>query len=135
MRTRVRVPLGIVFSDPTIATIGKRFAELDASRAIVGQARFPNQGRARIEQRNGGILRVYADQHSGLLLGAELCAPAGEHLAHVLALAIERSLSASVLLRMPSYHPVFEEGLRTALRRISAQLSAPADSDLSRLAR
>jgi len=127
-----RVPLRIVFSDPTIATVGTRFAELHASQAIVGEAHFENQGRARIEQRNSGVLRVYADRHSGRLLGAELCAPAGEHLAHLLALAIERALTVSELLRMPFYHPVFEEGLRTALHGISTQLSTPGDSDLAR---
>jgi dihydrolipoamide dehydrogenase len=112
--------------------IGKKFSELDASRFLIGEARFEDQGRARIAHRNIGILRVYADRHIGLLLGAELCAPAGEHLAMLIALAIERALTVSDLLRMPFYHPVFEEGLRTALRQLSAQLPVSTDSDLAR---
>jgi dihydrolipoamide dehydrogenase len=127
-----RIPLRLVFSEPTIATVGKRFAELDVSQVLIGEARFDHQGRARIAQRNSGMLRVYADRQSGRVLGAELCAPAGEHLAHLLALAIERALTVGDVLRMPFYHPVFEEGLRTALRQLSSQLPASNDSDLAR---
>lgn len=127
-----RTPLRIVFTEPNIATVGKRFCELDASQILIGEARFEDQGRARIAQRNQGVLRLYADRRSGLLLGSELCVAVGEHLAHLLALAIDRGLTVADLLRMPFYHPVFEEGLRTALRRLSDQLPAKADSDLER---
>jgi dihydrolipoamide dehydrogenase len=130
-----RTPLAIVFSEPTVAMIGKKFAELDMSQVVVGEARFEHQGRARIAERNSGLLHVYADRQSGLLLGAELCAPAGEHLAHLLALAIERSLTVPDLLRMPFYHPVFEEGLRTALRQLSERLPTSQASDLARCER
>lgn len=130
-----RTPLAIVFSEPTVAMIGKKFVELDTSHVLIGEAHFEHQGRARIAQRDSGLLRVYADRQSGLLLGAELCAPAGEHLAHLLALAIERSLTVSDLLRMPYYHPVFEEGLRTALRQLSERLPTSQDSDLARCER
>ena len=50
----------------------------------------------------------------------------------LIALAIDRALTVSDLLRMPFYHPAFEEGLRTALRQLSAQLPASKDSDLTR---
>jgi dihydrolipoamide dehydrogenase len=60
-----------------------------------------------------------------------MCAPAGEHLAHLLALAIDRELTVHELLRMPIYHPVLEEGLRTALRDAARQLAPASDSDLS----
>ena len=63
-------------------------------------------------------------------MGAELCAPAGEHLAHLLGLAIERALTVADLLRTPFYHPTLEEGLRTALRKLSDQLPARSKSDL-----
>jgi dihydrolipoamide dehydrogenase len=34
------------------------------------------------------------------------------------------------MLRLPFYHPVLEEGLRTALRDLAAQLPAGNESDL-----
>jgi dihydrolipoamide dehydrogenase len=35
------------------------------------------------------------------------------------------------MLRLPFYHPVLEEGLRTALRDLAAQLPAANESDLA----
>lgn len=126
-----RVPLNIVFSDPCIATIGSRFKSLEDREIVIGEVYFDNQGRARAAQRNKGIIRVYATAKSGQLLGAEMCAPAGEHMAHLLALAIDQSLTVWDLLRMPYYHPVLEEGLRTALRNLAAQLPERNESDLA----
>jgi dihydrolipoamide dehydrogenase len=126
-----RTPLAIVFSDPNIASVGRRFQALDDGSYFAGEVRFDNQGRARAAQHNRGILRVYAGRDDGRLLGAELCAPAGEHLAHLLALAVQQSLTVRELLRLPFYHPVLEEGLRTALRDLASQLPAGVESDLA----
>ncbi len=83
-----RTPLAIVFADPGIATVGSCFQALDGKKILTGEARFERQGRARAAQRNNGILRLYAETGSGRLLGAEMCAPGTEHMAHLLALAI-----------------------------------------------
>lgn len=125
-----RTPLAIVFSDPGIAAIGQRFAELDTAASLIGSVDFASQGRALTAQRNMGVLHVYAAREDARILGAEMCAPAAEHLAHLLALAIHRELTAHDLLAMPFYHPVLEEGLRAALREISRQ-SQGSLSDLS----
>jgi dihydrolipoamide dehydrogenase len=126
-----RTPIAIVFSAPNIAVVGKRHSELDEAATIVGAVSFERQGRARAALRDKGVLRIYADRHSGALLGAEMCAPAGEHMAHLLALAIGRSLTVHDLLRLPFYHPVLEEGMRSALRELAAQLPKCSDSDLA----
>jgi dihydrolipoamide dehydrogenase len=126
-----RTPLGIVFMDPNVAAVGRRFAELDLPATAIGEVSFARHGRARMARTNEGILRVYAAKADGRLLGAEMCAPAGEHLAHLLALAIERGLTVHQMLRMPFYHPVIEEGLRTALRRAGREVPPCGDSDLA----
>jgi dihydrolipoamide dehydrogenase len=126
-----RTPLAIVFSDPNIAMVGQAFRTLDSNNIRIGEVSFKNQGRARSAQSNRGALRVYAEASSGRLLGAEMCAPAGEHFAHLLALAIDQSLSVWDLLRIPFYHPVLEEGLRTALRDLASKLPACGESDLA----
>jgi dihydrolipoamide dehydrogenase len=126
-----RTPLSVVFTDPNVAAVGKRFHELPGASFIAGEVDFANQGRARAAQRNRGVLRVYAKRDDGRLLGAEMFAPGGEHLAHLLAFAIERGLTVHEVLRMPFYHPVLEEGLRTALRGLSRQLPATNKSDLA----
>ena len=74
---------------------------------------------------------VDTDQATGRLLGAEMCAPQGEHMAHLLALAIQQKLTVHDLLGMPFYHPTLEEGLRTALRDTARQLPQGRESDLA----
>lgn len=126
-----RTPLAIVFSDPDIAMVGRRFPDIPEGEAVVGEADFRTQGRALAAGINRGVVRIYGDRQSGALLGAEMCAPEGEHLAHLLALAIQRRLSAGDLLGMPFYHPVIEEGLRTALRGLARQLPTRVTTDLA----
>jgi dihydrolipoamide dehydrogenase len=119
-----RTRLSIVFSDPNLAVVGQRLAALDSDRLVVGEARYTDQGRARMMVRNAGVLRIYSNREGGggALVGAELFAPEGEHLAHWLALAIHRRTTVSELLGAPFYHPTVEEGLRSALREIAKQL-------------
>ncbi|WP_287964558.1 dihydrolipoyl dehydrogenase [Diaphorobacter sp.] len=126
-----RTPLAITFSQPHAAVVGQRHADLPQGQWVVGTVDFARQGRARVAQSNHGRLNVYAEHGSGRLLGAELCAPAGEHMAHLLALAVEQRLTVHDLLRMPFYHPVLEEGLRTALRDAASRLPKASDSDLA----
>lgn len=126
-----RTALAIVFCDPNVAIVGTRYSELEREHVAIGTVSFTNQGRATLAAENRGLLRVYAAKPDGKLLGAELCAPRGEHLAQLLGLAISRQLTVQDLLRMPFYHPVFEEGLRTALRDVSKQLQLGRQSDLA----
>lgn len=126
-----RTPLAITFSQPNAAVVGQRHADLPEGQWVGGTVDFARQGRARVAQCNHGRLNVYAEHGSGRLLGAELCAPAGEHMAHLLALAVEQRLTVHDLLRMPFYHPVLEEGLRTALRDAASRLPEASDSDLA----
>ena len=52
----------------------------------------------------------------GRLLGAEMIGPDAEHIGHLLAWAVQAGFTVGQALAMPFYHPVVEEGLRTALR-------------------
>ncbi len=118
-RTR-RTPLGIMFTEPQVAFAGKQHAQLLAEGAdfAVGEVSFEDQGRSRVMQVNQGLLRVYGENGSALLLGAEMIGPQNEHLAHLLAWAIQARMTVPQVLEMPFYHPVIEEGLRTALRML-----------------
>lgn len=127
-----RTPLGVVFCDPEVASVGQRKKDLDPETALIGEVSFAGQGRARTMQENRGLLRVYAASRDGRLLGAEMAIPAAEHMAHLLALAIGQKLTVHDLLRMPFYHPTLEEGLRTALRTIARKLPPCGRSDLAR---
>ena len=117
-----RTPLAIAFTDPQMALIGQHYSELDLDEVEIGTASFENQGRARVIGRNRGLLRVYGKRHCCTLVGAEIFGPEAEHLAHLLAWAVQQRLSVPQALEMPVYHPVLEEGLRTALRRLAKKL-------------
>jgi dihydrolipoamide dehydrogenase len=117
-----RAGLAVVFSDPQLAMIGARCAELDPARAVVGEVSFEDQGRSRVMLRNRGLLHVYADTRTGRFLGAEMIGPDAEHLAHLLAWSLQSGHTVERMLEMPFYHPVVEEGLRTALRDAQAAI-------------
>lgn len=127
-----RTPLAIVFCDPQIATVGDSHATLNrdfAGRFVTGEVSFENQGRSRIMLQNKGLLRLYARQGSGRLLGAEMIGPRAEHLAHLLAWACQSRMTVGQMLDLPFYHPVVEEGLRTALRDAQKQIRLGSEPD------
>jgi dihydrolipoamide dehydrogenase len=117
-----RAPLGVVFTDPQIAIVGGGWQALEQGRFATGQVSFEDQGRSRILFKNRGLLNVYGDITTGHLLGAEMIGPAAEHIGHLLAWSLQNQMTISEMLEMPFYHPVIEEGLRTALRDLDAKL-------------
>ncbi len=120
------VHLSIVFSDPQIAQVGKRFDKLDRDSIVIGRADYETQGRSRIMDCRTGLLHIYADRKTGTLLGAEGIGPDFEHLSHLLAWAVQCGLRVQDALSQPYYHPTLEEGVRTALRDAASKLSGQA---------
>ncbi|MBK9703420.1 MAG: dihydrolipoyl dehydrogenase [Betaproteobacteria bacterium] len=119
-----RAGLGIVFSDPQIAVIGGGHAALRGIAHVTGSVSFEDQGRSRVMLRHRGLLHVYAETGTGRFLGAEMIGPDAEHIGHLLAWALQMQLTVAQMLAMPFYHPVVQEGLRTALRDAQAKLDA-----------
>jgi len=121
-----RSPMAVVFSEPQLAQVGARFCDLNQQSIVCGEVEFSNQGRSRVMLRNKGMLRVYAERSTGRFLGAEMAGPSMEHIAHLLAWSHQQGLTVGQMLQMPFYHPVVEEGLRTALR-MAAKRQVEAD--------
>lgn len=121
-----RVPLGIVFTDPQIASVGATLNDLqkDGADVAVGSASFESAGRMRLARGSGGAVRIYADKATARLCGAAIMAPEAEHIAHLLAFAICNEANLKDLLRMPFYHPTHEEVLRRAIRAALAECKA-----------
>ncbi|RYY80896.1 MAG: dihydrolipoyl dehydrogenase [Moraxellaceae bacterium] len=117
--------LSIVFSAPQMATAGQSHKALSSANIpfIHAEVSYQHQGRATIQDKNHGAIQLYGCPTTQRLLGAELLVNDAEHLAHLLAWAIQQNLTVPQLLAMPFYHPVLEEGLRTALVRLRAQLA------------
>ena len=119
-------PLGILFSQPQMATVGQSNKQLlnDNIDFITGFVSYEKQGRAIVSATNQGAVEIYVDKFSCKLLGAELFVDAAEHLAHLLSWIISEDLTIDEILQKPFYHPTLEEGLRTALKHARRQLNA-----------
>lgn len=122
-----RTPLAIVFTDPQMAVVGRGFEDLDLESTEIAEVSFENQGRARVMAVNAGRVRLYANCENCSLIGAELFGPRVEHMSHLLALAVQQELTVQQILQMPVYHPVLEEGLRSALRELAKALRVEED--------
>lgn len=123
-RFRKSAPISVVFTDPQIMMVGASFAELTEAGAdfAIGGLDWAGQGRARVMGVNQGTLRVYGDRRDGRFLGAEMIGPRAENIAHLLAWSVQSGLTVAEMLERPFYHPVFEEGVRTALRDLNHAL-------------
>ena len=122
-----RSSIAAVFTDPQLAMVGLSYKQVSEKFAgcgcfETGSVSFENQGRSRVMLKNKGLLNLYGEQGTGRFLGAEIIGPQAEHLAHLLAWAHQNRMTISQMLDMPFYHPVIEEGVRTALRDLNAKL-------------
>lgn len=108
--------LAIAFTEPALVEVGRSFDQLPDD-ARIGQAAVEDNGRATADGEPLGLVRLYAD-HGGRLLGASIVAPDGEHLGHLVALAIERGMSVADFADQSWYHPTVEELLQTAARNL-----------------
>lgn len=118
------VPLAIVFSDPDIAVVGQPWDQLDPQHIIIGSAEGVANGRSRVLGAEDNLIRLYAERSTGRLLGASLMCTRGEHIAHLLAWAMQRGETVGDLLKMPYYHPSIEELLQSALKDAARQLAS-----------
>ena len=120
-RSRSRSP--IRRSPSSAAGSPRRIAMGD--RTSSGEVDFGDQGRSRDhapEPRRGAPLRGSARRGASSAPSSPARAPSTS--AHLLAWAHQAELTVDQMLAMPFYHPVVEEGLRTALRDVAAKLDA-----------
>jgi dihydrolipoamide dehydrogenase len=117
-----KVPIGITFCDPNIATAGAQLSEVDQDAIVIGEIQFAPVGRALIIGKNRGVLRLYVRKTDGLLLGASMCCVKAENLAHLITWSIQQGMTIFDILKMPFYHPVIEEALQAALYNALSQL-------------
>lgn len=120
-----KTSIGIAFTDPDIITVGASFNSLQEQNILIGTALGKSNGRNRILHGDNDILRLYAEADTGRLLGASMLGKRAEHIAHLLALAIDRGETAHSLMEIPFYHPTVEEMLQSALQDIARKIPQP----------
>ncbi|SNY52563.1 dihydrolipoamide dehydrogenase [Arsukibacterium tuosuense] len=119
------VPFSVVFTSPQISSVGtlpSHMAAAEREKYAQGSSSFEEQGRSKVIAKNQGLLKVYARRDNGVFTGAEMFGPAAEHIGHLLAWAAQQRMTVSSMLAMPFYHPVIEEGVRTALKELQHNL-------------
>ncbi|WP_345814150.1 dihydrolipoyl dehydrogenase [Paraburkholderia sp. PREW-6R] len=129
-RWQRRVPLSIAFTNPDIGAIGCPFDTLPAG-TLVAEGGAKGNARSAITGERDNVVRLYVAPVTGKLLGAALLAGAGEHLAHLLAWAVQRGETVEQLLQLPFYHPTVEEIVQSALRDAVSKLHRPRGLDLA----
>ncbi|MFT6332817.1 MAG: dihydrolipoamide dehydrogenase [Lentimonas sp.] len=119
-----RSKINVMFCDPQIMSVGDSYKELKEKNIDfkIGEVNFKGQGRSRVMLVNKGMLRVYGDAKTGKFLGAEMAGPRAENIAHLLAWSHQSGLTVSDILDRPFYHPVIEEGVRTAFVNLQKEL-------------
>lgn len=109
--------LAMAFTQPNIVQVGTDFADLPDD-ARIGCAQVCDNGRATADGHDQGVVRLYSDA-DGKLIGASIVAPEGEHLGHLIALALDRGMDAATFADQAWYHPTIEELLQSAARDLA----------------
>lgn len=125
-----RLPLSIAFTNPDFTSIGCPFDELPGDAVIV-EGTSDGNARSKIARAHDAVVRLYVSPADGRLLGATVFARGGEHLAHLIAWAVQRGEKVEDMRRMPFYHPAVEEIVQTALRAAAKKLSGHQGLDLA----
>ena len=116
-----RVPdfkLDILYTDPELALVGLSYEEVKErarhGHPFVSSEVRATEGRYRITHQEGGILRLYCDEVSHVVLGAEMCLHDAGHLAHFLAQAIASQRTVEQLYALPYFSSSYEEIIKSA---------------------
>ena len=110
--------LRILYTDPELAVIGMSYEQVkqrakEGELFVASEVRV-NDGLFRLTKQEGGMLRLYCDEYSHLILGAELCMHDGGHLAHLIAMAIQHKLTIEQVGALPYFTPSYEQILQEA---------------------
>ena len=113
-----RPSFALSFTDPDCAAVGEPLKALseDAVCAVFDEGR----GRARIEGRPNGMVKLWMPKGGGPIAGGEMVGPGVEGVAQLLAQLIASRLTVRQALELPFYHPTYAEELKGALEALDA---------------
>jgi pyruvate/2-oxoglutarate dehydrogenase complex dihydrolipoamide dehydrogenase (E3) component len=122
--------LGVVFTDPQLATIGLSERELDRRGAAYLTASYPfnDHGKSILMDANYGYVKVLAEPRRGRILGAEIVGKDAGELIHCFSGPLALKATVFDLLRAPWYHPTLAEIITYPLEDIADQVNAACDA-------
>ena len=84
-------------------------ARQDPEAPLIGQARFPETGRAITMGAQHGVWTLIADRTTGEILGSSILGPRADDLVHQVALMMRYRATYSDIFDQPWYHPTLSE--------------------------
>jgi len=116
--------LGVVFTDPQLATVGVLERELKELETPYLAASYPfdDHGKSILMEAKYGYVKVLAEPRRGRILGAEIVGKDAGELIHCFAIALAQGVTAADLLKAPWYHPTLAEILTYPLEEIAAKV-------------
>lgn len=110
-----RTPLAIAFTDPQISCFGKMYRDFGVNKPPrIAVVDYKIDDRSRIMNINRGLGHIYIDTDD-TILGGEIIGPRAENIGHLLSWSIQQRMKIRDILKMPFYHPAFEESIKDAL--------------------
>jgi pyruvate/2-oxoglutarate dehydrogenase complex dihydrolipoamide dehydrogenase (E3) component len=116
--------LGVVFTDPQLATIGVLERDLQKRGVNYLSASYPfnDHGKSILMEANYGYVKVLAEPRRGRILGAEIVGKDAGELIHCFSTALAMRATVHDMLRAPWYHPTLSEIITYPLEEIAEQL-------------
>ena len=108
--------LGVVYTAPEAASVGKTEEMLreEGRRVKVGRFPFSANARARSKAAGDGFVKIIADAVTDAVLGAHIVGPEAGTMIAELALAIEFGASSEDIARTCHAHPTLNEAIKEA---------------------
>ena len=116
--------LGVVFTDPQVATMGWSERDLIARKEAYVSASYPfnDHGKSILMNANYGYVRVMADPRKGRILGVEIVGKDAGELIHCFTTPLAMGATVHDMLRAPWYHPTLAEIVTYPLEEIADAL-------------
>ncbi|MEM1221603.1 MAG: NAD(P)/FAD-dependent oxidoreductase [Verrucomicrobiota bacterium] len=102
--------LGVVFTDPQVASVGRSEAQLkdEGIDYLTADYPFDDHGKSILMEAKYGYVKVLADR-TGIVLGAECVSKDAGELIHAMAVAVSLKANVRDLIKVHWYHPTLSE--------------------------
>jgi pyruvate/2-oxoglutarate dehydrogenase complex dihydrolipoamide dehydrogenase (E3) component len=116
--------LNVVFTDPQLATVGRRESELEEKgvKYLSASHPFNDHGKSMLMEANYGYAKIIAEPKRGRLLGAEIVGQDAGELIHCFAVALALRATVFDLLHAPWYHPTLAEIVTYPLEELAEKI-------------
>ena len=118
--------LGVVFTDPQLATIGKTESQLKTENTpyITESYPFDDHGKSILMEAKYGYVKVFAEPTKGRILGAEIVGKDAGELIHCFTSPLAMRATVFDMLRAPWYHPTLAEIITYPLEDIADKINS-----------